>query len=222
MSKLYYPIIKATQDIDSVKENNERAIILSNADIEVRCDDSNESESGYYIYPVITNAGGKTANSIVVTACSILTANEVIDSKTIKSLSPGQSKTVKLFIPYKYINNIIIYYNTFDIKAFSSSEDSYYPDNTVKVILMSRHVDGLELSEKELTLLVGKSYRLNASVYPENAANKRLTYTSSNTKVATLDKNGVVKALLPGKGIITVTTADGNYQQKCTIKVIQR
>ncbi len=208
--------LELTEDIESVDANNVKTAILSNADIDVQCDVSDPTEAGYYVEAVVTNSGGKTAKNIIVTASSLGT---VISSKTIKSIAPGKSNTIQLFVPYKNLTNTVLYYNSIVINATSTSEDSYYTDNTAEVVLMSRRVDGLKLSKKEITLSKGNSYPLNASVYPENAANKNISYSSSNTKVASVNKYGVVKAHKSGEAIITVTSVDGKFHQKCSIKV---
>lgn len=57
----------------------------------------------------------------------------------------------------------------------------------------------------------GGTYQLTATVMPENATNKNVTFSSSDTSVATVDANGLVTAIAKGSFTITVTTEDGNY-----------
>lgn len=84
-------------------------------------------------------------------------------------------------------------------------------------------VSSIKLNATSKTLYNGKSTTLKATVFPINATNKRLTWKSSNTKVATVDKNGKVKALKVGNAIITATSTDGsNVSAQCKIKVVQR
>lgn len=84
-------------------------------------------------------------------------------------------------------------------------------------------VSSIKLNATSKTLYNGKSTTLKATVFPINATNKSLTWKSSNTKVATVDKNGKVKALKVGNAIITATSTDGsNASAKCKIKVVQR
>lgn len=75
-----------------------------------------------------------------------------------------------------------------------------------------------------LTLDKGKTTALQATVAPANAANKAVTWTTSNSKVATVDANGTVKAQAKGTAVITVTTADGKYSASCkvTVKVLAK
>lgn len=84
-------------------------------------------------------------------------------------------------------------------------------------------VSSIKLNDTSKTLYNGKSTTLKATVFPINATNKSLTWKSSNTKVATIDKNGKVKALKVGNAIITATSTDGsNVSAQCKIKVVQR
>ena len=84
-------------------------------------------------------------------------------------------------------------------------------------------VSSIKLNATSKTLYNGKSTTLKATVFPINATNKSLTWKSSNTKVATIDKNGKVKALKVGNATITATSTDGsNVSAQCKIKVVQR
>ncbi len=65
----------------------------------------------------------------------------------------------------------------------------------------------------------GSSYTLKANVYPATATNKKLTWVSSNTSVATVSSSGKVTAKKAGSCEIKVTTADGGYTASCIIVV---
>lgn len=79
-------------------------------------------------------------------------------------------------------------------------------------------VTGVTLSENTLTLTVGGTGTLTATVSPGNATNRAVTWTSSDTAVATVS-NGVVTAVSPGTATITVTTEDGNKTATCAVTV---
>lgn len=81
-------------------------------------------------------------------------------------------------------------------------------------------VTNVELNKKDLTIIVGKNETLVAKVFPEDAVNKNVTWTSSNTAVATVDNTGKVTAIATGNAIITVTTEDGSKTATCQISVI--
>lgn len=65
----------------------------------------------------------------------------------------------------------------------------------------------------------GETVQLTATVTPDNAANKKVIWTSSNSKVATVDENGLVTAVANGTAIITATTEDGGKIATAKIRV---
>lgn len=67
---------------------------------------------------------------------------------------------------------------------------------------------------------VGKIVSLIATVYPVNAVNKNVVWSSSNPSVATVDGYGKVTAVSVGSAIITVTTVDGGYKAQSEVMVI--
>lgn len=82
-------------------------------------------------------------------------------------------------------------------------------------------VSGVALNKKVATINVGKTVTVKATVTPANAANKTLSWTSSNTKIATVS-NGVVKGVKAGRVVITAKTTDGsNISATCTVTVKQ-
>ena len=79
-------------------------------------------------------------------------------------------------------------------------------------------VQAVSLNVLNKTLKVGKSFTLTASVYPENATNKNVTWTSDHPDVAKVE-NGKVTALKGGKATITVETTDGGKKAICNVTV---
>lgn len=82
-------------------------------------------------------------------------------------------------------------------------------------------VTGIQLNPGSLNLSVGSTATLQATVSPDNAANKTLTWSSNAPGVATVDLNtGVVTAVSAGTAVITATAADGsNVKAECTVTV---
>ena len=79
-------------------------------------------------------------------------------------------------------------------------------------------VTSVSLDKSEVTLSVGGSVTLVATVHPANASNKELNWMCSDISIATVDK-GTVKAVKAGKCTITVVTVDGEFKATCTIIV---
>lgn len=75
--------------------------------------------------------------------------------------------------------------------------------------------DGLFLNKVELTLVKGNSEALVATVTPKGAAG--LTWESANTDVATVDADGLVKAIGAGETVVTATT--GERTVECVVSV---
>ena len=71
-------------------------------------------------------------------------------------------------------------------------------------------VAGLTMSENTLTLDDGTTGQLTVTATPANAFNANVTWTSSDTSVATVNANGLVTAVDPGTCTITATTTDGS------------
>ena len=89
---------------------------------------------------------------------------------------------------------------------------------TLTVTAATVSVTGVSLDKTELSLTVGGTETLTATVAPDNATDKTVTWTSSNPSVATVE-NGVVTAVAPGTAVITATTQDGNHTATCAVTV---
>jgi len=82
-------------------------------------------------------------------------------------------------------------------------------------------VSQITLNKTETSISVGNSETLTATVAPENAANKALTWASSDEAVATVAPDGTVTAVKAGAATITATAADGSGKSAtCTVTVI--
>lgn len=94
------------------------------------------------------------------------------------------------------------------------TEEEYQKMTDVKVTSIS--LNKTEISKIE----VGEQVQLTATVLPENATNRNVTWSSSNSKVATVDANGLVTIVGEGEAIITAKTTDGsNLSATCKITV---
>lgn len=88
-----------------------------------------------------------------------------------------------------------------------------------ELVEAAEKVNGVTLDKNTLNLTVGISGQLTAAVTPSTAVNKNVTWSSSNTKVATVDSNGKVTAVAEGTAIINVTTEDGGRVATCMVTV---
>ena len=82
-------------------------------------------------------------------------------------------------------------------------------------------VESVTLNKKEVTIKAGSTQTLTATISPSNATIKSLTWKSSNSKVATVDGNGVVTGISAGAATITATATDGSgIKATCKVNVI--
>jgi len=89
---------------------------------------------------------------------------------------------------------------------------------TIKVIVTAAHISVIsieftkQLPEQPIELFVGDEYKLEANAMPENATNKKLNFTTSNSSIAGLsaEQNNVVKANGEGEATITITSDDNH------------
>ena len=81
-------------------------------------------------------------------------------------------------------------------------------------------VTDVKFDRAEAEMREGETLRIRACVKPENADNTHLTWESSNSSVAEVDQEGLVKAVAPGQAIITAT-AQGGKTAQCIITVIK-
>ena len=87
-------------------------------------------------------------------------------------------------------------------------------------VVVTTPVTGLSMSALPVTLNPTKLYTLQATVLPTTATNRALVWESTNTAIATVDANGVVKAITSGSCGITATTVDGEFSAISQVNVV--
>ncbi len=80
-------------------------------------------------------------------------------------------------------------------------------------------VGGVRLNTAEMNLQIGKTQKLTATVIPEYARNKNVSWATSNSSVATVDQNGNVRGVGPGTCEIVVETEEGARRAHCIVHV---
>lgn len=79
-------------------------------------------------------------------------------------------------------------------------------------------VEAVELDQTELSLKVGETATLTATIFPDDATNQDVVWSSSDEAVATV-VDGVVTAVAEGEALITVTAVDGGSAAQCLVRV---
>lgn len=84
-------------------------------------------------------------------------------------------------------------------------------------------VDGVRFTSAKASLSIGNTYRFKAGVIPSYAENRKVTYSSSNPAVASVDEDGYVTAKKAGTANITVKTQEGSFTDtvKVTVKAVK-
>ena len=90
---------------------------------------------------------------------------------------------------------------------------------TAATVSCKTEVTEVRLNKTELTLTVGETETLIATIFPEDASNKAVSWKSNNNDVAVVDNNGKVTAQDGGTALITVSTKDGNKKATCSLTV---
>ena len=88
-------------------------------------------------------------------------------------------------------------------------------------VLVYDPVESITLDKTDVDLPLGKEIQLSATVLPENATYKDLTWTSEDETIATVSDTGLVKALKKGNVRITVTSDVDEISAYCDLTVIQ-
>ncbi len=91
--------------------------------------------------------------------------------------------------------------------------------DTCTVTVKAVNPTSVKLNAASVSIDPGKTYTLKATISPANATEKSVYWKSSNTSIASVSSNGVVKGLKPGKVTITCTTRANNKKATCTVTV---
>ena len=199
----------------------------------------------YKITYKITDEIGKTVTKKVThKVLTLVKVKSFVLNRTKKTIvlgKPGASKTFKLkakmFKPTKASIKEV---------AFSSSNTKVASVNSKGVVkakgvgtatIYVRAIDGsgivralkltvnqmatgISLNASKTTIAVGGTVRAQATVAPSTTSNKKVTFSSSNSAVASVDANGLISGKSAGTAVITAKTTDGsNKQYSLTITV---
>ena len=160
--------------------------------------DDGETITAYPISDVIAIDTNLDSFSVNGNPISISDADE---TKSVSFSAPYEESCTYKFIATDKAGNVT-----------EKTVNVYYNDKVVSVT-------GVSLNESSITLDVGGSKTLAATVTPDSATNKKVRWTSDNETVATVSEDGVVTAVAGGTAVITATTHDGLFTATCTVTV---
>ncbi len=182
----------------------------------------------------VTTDGGNFSASCKVTVTQPVTSISL--DKTTITLNNGSSATLIASVNPSNANNKNVIWSssntnvaTVDSSGKVIAKEKGEAKITVKTVdggktascavTVEQRVTGVTLNTNAATLDKGKAFNLIATVNPSNANIQRVTWSSSNTGIASVDSSGKITANAKGKATIYVTTTDGGYSAACEITV---
>ena len=194
-------------------------------------------KAGTAIITVTTEDGGKTATCTVTVNENIYPVEGISLNQSTTTLYEGDSLSLTATISPSNATNKNVSWkssntsvatvsngNVTAVKAGTATITVTTEDGgktaTCNVTVIAK-VAGVSIDKSSATLLEGETITLTATINPSNATNKNVTWSSSNSSVASVS-NGVVTALKAGTTTITVTTEDGGKTATCYVTVIAK
>ena len=188
---------------------------------------------------VTATAEGKSGTCAVTVKAKAVNVTEVTLDKTELTLTEGETETLTATVKPDNADNRKVTWSsdkteiaTVDgagkvtaVKAGEAVVTVTTEDGgktaTCKVTVKAKVIGVTEvtLDRTELTLTEGETETLTATVRPDNADNRKVTWSSDKTEVATVDGAGRVTAVKAGEAVVTVTTEDGGKTATCKVTV---
>ena len=141
-----------------------------------------------------------TASSGLDVVYTVLEGDAVVQGNTLTLNAPGQVR----------------------VEASQPGNDEYNAARTVvkKITVLPIPASEVSLNKAELELLIGGTEQLIATVSPDNASDKTVVWTSSDSNIVTVDENGLVQAIAAGNAIITASC--GEVKAECQVTVLKK
>ncbi|MBR1927204.1 MAG: Ig-like domain-containing protein, partial [Bacteroidales bacterium] len=194
-------------------------------------------KAGSATITVTTTDGSKTATcSVTVTSKTVNVTGVTLD-KTEIELTEGTEETLKATIAPADASNQVVTWSTSDhnianvsdgkVTAVKEGEATITVTTsdgsktaTCKVTVKAVLLEGIAIDPAELSIKEGEEKQLQVVFTPDNYGDKSVNWASDNTSVATVDHNGLLKAIGPGECKIFVESAkDKTFQASCVVTV---
>jgi len=199
-----------------VESGTVAALSAGNATITVTTEDGNYTARCEVVVtdpiPVSGVSLSQTELSLVKGATATLTATVLPSDATNQKVTWHSTNTAVAIVE----NGIVTAVSAGNATITVTTEDGNHTARCEVTVTVS--ATGVTLSKTELSLVKGATATLTATVAPSDATNKKITWSSTNTSVATVE-NGTVTAVFAGNATITVTTEDGNHTATCEVTV---
>lgn len=163
-----------------------------------------------YLWTFSTKNGGQVTNVSTNKQLSFNSSYITLDSPGTTLVYSGSNLYYSNFFSSYYLS----YYSSGSYFTATSSSS-----NAATITLYEKVKEEVEVNPPVHAMAPNATKQLTAVVYPTNAANKNVTWTSDNVAVATVDDTGLVTAKAVGKATITATTEDGGHTDTCVVTV---
>jgi uncharacterized protein YjdB len=187
---------------------------------------------------VKTKDGGFTAKCKVTVTQATVAVTGVALNKTVASVAKGKTFTLKAVVTPTNATNQNVTWTSYDTSIATVTSEGKVKGiapgtTTIRVktkdggftakckVTVVIPVTGVTLDVSKVTLKVGKTKTLKATVKPSNATVTKVVWTSSNPAVAKVNSSGKITAVKKGKATITATTADGGFTATCAVTVTE-
>jgi hypothetical protein len=183
-----------------------------------------ESESSEITVSITTTTGTSEEYYGPVTRNNA--SGTILDSYT-TSFSPGQSKEIRIsartkdyFVPsLGYFTGGMIGTLKFTAEAKMVADVPGTPVTDFDLKVGPSGTPAKRVSV-ELKANQGDTCQLTPVVYPDNAANKKVTWSTSDSAVASVDSTGKVTGKAAGSAVITAWTENGSFKATCDVTVV--
>ena len=194
-------------------------------------------KAGKATITVTTVDGEFTAEATVTVSADVVAVTDVKLNKTSLELSPNESSTLTATVAPSDASNKGVTWtssNTDVATVSSTGKVTAKKDGTTVITVTTKDgsfkatcnvtvktvkVTGVRVNSDSVTLKEGKSTTVTATVAPTNATNKKVTWKSEDTTIATVSSAGKITGVKAGTTKVTVTTADGNFTKTITVTV---
>lgn len=199
MTSKYYSSYGGLQAVSLTADSNGYIQASANTAIDNTCLWTFSTENG----GTIKNAETNTYLAATISGHLVLSSSGVTfsyGSNQLSSADVSSDPYIAFSSTYKY----------FDFKSFAAT-----------ITLYERVVaaESVEVNPPVHAMAPNATMQLTAVVYPTDAANKNVTWTSSNDDIATVNGTGFVTANAVGTATITATTEDGGHTDTCVVTV---
>ncbi len=196
--------------------------------------------AGVVTITAVTSDGNHTDTAVITVEAGIVPVTSVVISPDTASMLEGTTLEIRAELFPSTATNPSVVWNSSDnsvatvnaqglVTAVSlgsaiitaTTEDGGFTDGaSITVVSLNIPVSDIVISPDQATIIGGNFLRLTAEIFPADATNRQVIWSSSDASVATVNQNGRIAALAPGEVQISVTSADGNFTDSAAITVV--